>query len=115
MIQSVYKDRRQKTFELVNITRHYQYVIKKRSKKKERNDDDEETNFSYFSIWKLKCRNCNLKYVRQSSRRLKDTILSLASDIRLSRKSCDLEKKCIELGHIANFENFSILSRKQFV
>ena len=49
------------------------------------------------------------KYIDQTSRILKDRLVSHKSDIRLKLDACALSQHINETGHAANFENVKLL------
>lgn len=64
-------------------------------------------------MYRIEYRNCNLKYVGQNSRRLKNRIVSHASDVNLSNKYSASSELYVKLRHIAIFNDVSILCQER--
>lgn len=68
----------------------------------------------YNTLYKVECRNCELKFIGQSSRRLQYTMVWHASDIILLKKNYAITEHSIELWQRANFENGAVFCQENF-
>ncbi|KAJ8910650.1 hypothetical protein NQ315_011632 [Exocentrus adspersus] len=75
------------------------------TKLKDKNDDIKKINV----VYSIPCHNCELSYVGQTTRSLKDRIVSHKSDCNVEKRSCALAEHVLDTGHHIDYNNTRIL------
>ena len=60
-------------------------------------------------VYNIKCSDCQLEYIGQTSQTLKSRLTAHRSDIRREKKSCAMAEHSITTNHLPNYDDVSIL------